>query len=458
MGFTRRLVQFAQDNFDFDSLSPQLVSQSKDMMLNAAAAALAAAAQPEGETITQFVQEMRGNGRCTIIGRGMRSSPVLAALANGLMVHLLDFDDEVIPRGSHPSGAIFPVVMALGEMNGYSGRDTLTAFILGCEIAGKLVPLVNPEADPPRPPLSQPWHQDAIAGAIGATVAAGLLLGLDSEQMEHALGIASGEASGIGANLSTPTRALQGGRASMNAVMAASLAQRGFTASPGSIESPGGLLGQRLVRAEFDEEEFWARLANPFDIIDPGVTLKLYPCASASHTSIEAVVQLMQQYRLDPSGVESVRVSITPLTQEHLPFATPQNGWEARACLSYLVAASLIHGHPLIDFFSEAAVQDTGVRNMMDRVVVVADQEATGVSLHPSEVTMTLADGAQLRHRVDFARGQPELPLDSEDLDAKFLYCTRYILPPDHIQEAIESFRDLENIENITGMTSVLGG
>ena len=458
MGFTRRLVQFAQDNFDFDSLSPKLLRQSKDMMLNAAAAALAAAAQPEGETITQFVQEMRGNGRCTIIGRGMRSSPVFAALANGLMVHLLEFDDEIIPRGSHPSGAIFPVVMALGEMNGYSGRDTLAAFVLGCEIAGKLGVLVNPEADPPRPAFSQPWHQDAIAGTIGATIAGGLLLGLDSEQLEHALGIASGDASGIGANLPTPSRALQCGRAAMNGVMAASLAQRGYTAARGSIESSGGLLGQHLARGESGEEEFWARLANPFDIIDPGVTLKLYPCASASHTSIEAVVQLMQQYRIEPSRVESVRVSITPLTLEFLPFATPGDPWEARACLSYLVAAALMHGHPLIDFFSEPAVQDTGVRSMMDRVTVVADQEPTGVSLHPSQVTITLDDTTQLRHRVDFARGQPELPLDSEDLDAKFLYCTRYILPPDHIQEAIESFRDLENIENITGMTSVLGG
>jgi 2-methylcitrate dehydratase PrpD len=458
VGFTRRLVQFAQDNFDFDSLSPQLVSQSKDMMLNAAAAALAAAAQPEGETITQFVQEMRGNGRCTIIGRGMRSSPVLAALANGLMVHLLDFDDEVIPRGSHPSGAIFPVVMALGEMNGYSGRDTLTAFILGCEIAGKLGTLVNPETESSKAMFSPPRRQDASAGTIGATIAAGLLLGLDSDQFDYALGMASGGASGIGANLPTAGRALQCGQAAMNGVMAALLAQKGYTAARGSLESPGGLLGQQGERSEAVQREFWEGLGSPFDIIHPGITLKLYPCASASHTSIDAVVQLMQQYRIGPSQVESVLVSITPQTQELLPFATPRNGWEARACLSYLVAAALMHGHPLIDFFSDAAVQDTGVRNMMDRVTVVTDRDPAAVGLHPSQVTITLADGSQLRQQVDFARGQPELPLDSDELDAKFLYCTRYILPPDHIQEAIESFRDLDNIENITGMTSVLGG
>jgi 2-methylcitrate dehydratase PrpD len=244
----------------------------------------------------------------------------------------------------------------------------------------------------------------------------------------------------------------------MNGVMAALLAQKGYTAARGSLESPGGLLGQQGERSEAVQREFWEGLGSPFDIIHPGITLKLYPCASASHTSIDAVVQLMQQYRIGPSQVESVLVSITPQTQELLPFATPRNGWEARACLSYLVAAALMHGHPLIDFFSDAAVQDTGVRNMMDRVTVVTDRDPAAVGLHPSQVTITLADGSQLRQQVDFARGQPELPLDSDELDAKFLYCTRYILPPDHIQEAIESFRDLDNIENITGMTSVLGG
>jgi hypothetical protein len=63
-----------------------------------------------------------------------------------------------------------------------------------------------------------------------------------------------------------------------------------------------------------------------------------------------------------------------------------------------------------------------------------------------------------LQNRVEFAQGQPELPLDTVELDAKFLYCSRYILPADHIEEAIDSFRNLENIDNVTGMASVLGG
>ena len=137
MGHTQLIAEFALGT-PFDGLSGQVVSISKDMMLNAAAVALAGAAQPEALALTRFAQEMGGNGKCTIVGMGLRTSPVYAALANGTMVHLLDFDDEVVDRGIHLSSAVFPVVMALGEMNGYDGKDVLIAFAVGCEVASTL--------------------------------------------------------------------------------------------------------------------------------------------------------------------------------------------------------------------------------------------------------------------------------------------------------------------------------
>lgn len=458
MGITRRLAQLVLEKNSFEELPAEVVEHSKEMMINAAAAALAAAARPEGQAITRLVQEMRGNGKCTIIGMGLRTSPVYAALANGTMVHLLDFDDEITRRRVHPSSAIFPVVMALGEMNGHPGKNVLTAFALGCEVASKLSGIDDPDEEGTPQPSLQSWHRDGVAGTIGATAAAALSLGLDQEQLENALGIACGQASGVAANLATPSRALQCGRAAMNGVMAALLARQGFGGARDAIEAPGGLLDLCQMRTKVNEEAFLARITDPYDIIYPGVTLKLYPCESASHTSINAALQLMQQYRIEPDQIESVRVSVTPEALASLPFPTPQDGWQARFCLSYILAATLLHGPPLIDFFSDAAIQDARVREMMDRVTVEATETSSQLIPHPSSITIVLKEGRQLQHRVEFARGQPELPLDPEELSAKFLYCTRYILPPDHIEEAINSFRDLENVDNVTGMVSVLGG
>ena len=95
---------------------------------------------------------------------------------------------------------------------------------------------------------------------------------------------------------------------------------------------------------------------------------------------------------------------------------------------------------------------------MMERVSVEATLPTSPLALNPAEVVVTLADGRRLTHRIDHPRGSPAMPLDLEDLEAKFLYCTRYILPADHIEEAVESFRGISEIENVTGMASVLGG
>lgn len=458
MGATQLLARHVLEHSAFDLLPAQVVATAKEMMLNAAAAALAAAAQPDGQRITQFVQEMGGNGKCTIIGRGLRSSPVYAALANGLMVHLLDFDDVIIPSGVHPTCTVFPVVMALGEMNGATGREVLAAFVQGCEVTSKLGSLLSQDGPPGAASPTGGWHADAIAGTIGATVAAGLLMGLSQEQLEQALGTAAGQASGIQANRFTAARALQCGTAAMDGTMAARLAQQGLSGARDALESPGGWADLFSARNQEIGEELVRLLSRSWDIQDPGVTLKLYPCHIASHTAIDAALQLAQLHKIEPSQIVKVQVSITPAALAQMPFATPQNGWEARFCPSYIVAVALLHGHPLIDFFSDSALEDREVRDFMDRISVEATQPASGLAPYPTTVGIELQNGQLIQQTADFARGQPQLPLEQQELDAKFLYCSRYILPPDHIEEALDSFRSLENIENITGMASVLGG
>ena len=458
MAATQPLARHVMEQSAYDMLPARVVATAKEMMLNAAAVALAAAAQPDGQRITQFVQEMGGNGKCTIIGRGLRSSPMYAALANGLMVHLLDFDDVIIPRGVHPSCTVFPVVMALGEMNGCSGRDVLAAFVQGCEVTCKLADLLSQESPAQETSPAGGWHIDAIAGTIGATVAAGLLLGLSQEQLEQAFGTAAGQASGIQANRFTAARALQCGSAAMKGIMAARLSQEGLSGARNALESAGGWPALFSTGNQEFGEELVRLLSRSWDIDDPGVTLKLYPCHAASHTAIDSALQLAQLHRIEPGQMVKVQVSITPAAQAELPFATPQNGWEARFCPSYIVAVALLHGPPLIDFFSDSALEDREVRAFMDRISVEATQPASGLAPYPTTLSIELQNGQLIQQTTDFARGQPQLPLEQQELDAKFLYCSRYILPPDHIEEAIDSFRGLENIENITGMASVLGG
>ncbi len=470
LNLARYLAHFALEQCAPEALPPAAVVIAKEMMVNAAAVGLAGAAQAEGQAITRFAQEMGGNGKCTIIGQGLRTSPALAALANGLMMHLLDFDDEIIPGGIHPSSIIFPVVMALGELNGGPGREVLAAFVLGCEVMAKLGVARSSNGS-----LSE------SAGAVGAAAAAGRLLGLDAAELAPAIALAAGgellavgaEASARGepseplrpgvdvAGLAGPGRAWRQGRAAMNGVMAALLARQGLTGAVGqtSAGSQGKDSGYGWGYGNVaPEADIFARLGQPYAVLSPGVSLKLYPCASPAHTAIDVVLQLAQQYRIAPENIAAAQVGVTPAALAALPFPTPNSGWEARFCLGYIVAATLTYGPPLIDNFTDGAAQDHRVRQLMGRIAVEATETPSRAIPYPCSLAVTLRDGRRLRHRVEFARGQPELPLSAEELTAKFLYCSRYILPPDHIDEAVTQLRDLENVENTTSLFSALGG
>ena len=415
-------------------IPPPVADRCRDLMLNAAAAALAAAAVPDGIALARIAREMGGNGRSTIIGMGQRTSPVYAALVNGALVRMLDFDDYIPGAGSRPTAAVFPAVLALGEMHGSSGPALLAAFAAGVEILAR---------------LSTAGARAASAGAVGAATASAMLLDSDADAIAHAVALAAGVADAGVAYENAGATALSAGRAAMHGVMAALQANAGIAArfAPGVGRDNAGPAGGALDG-----------LGAGWRLVEPGVAIPLYPCHPAAHSAVDAILGIAQLHRFAPEDVAGVHIGVTPDSLALLPYATPADGWQARSCLGFIAAAALRHGAPLINFFSDVAVRDAGVRAMQELVSVEAALSVSPLSPHPAEVAVTLRDGRVLRHRVDHPRGAPALPLDAEELEAKFLYCTRYILPADHIEEAVGSFRNIAEIENVTGMVSVLGG
>ncbi len=425
----QRIVEFAVGIAQSDIPVPSSVAElCREMMLNAAGAALAGAAHPDGVALARVVREMGGNGRSTIIGMGMRTSPVYASLVNGTLVRLLDYDDSTVDGGTHATAAVFPAVMALGEMHGYSGHDVLSAFAAGCEVAARLGATASSHGS---------------AGEVGAATASSMLLGLDADGVARAVGLALDSAGGGSEYGSAGAAAMAEGRAAMLGVICALSAAEGIGEAPHAQPAATGILDD---------------LGSRWRLSDPGITLRLYPCDPACHSAIDAILGLAQLHRFAPADIASVHVGMTEGGIERMSHVLPEDGWQARRSIGFIAAATLCHGAPLINFFSEPAVRDEGVRAMMGRISVEATLPASPLALNPAEVAITLTDGRILRHRIDHPRGSPAMPLDPEELDAKFLYCTRYILPADHIDEAVSSFRGISEIENVTGMASVLGG
>ena len=140
-----------------------------------------------------------------------------------------------------------------------------------------------------------------------------------------------------------------------------------------------------------------------------------------------------------------------------MPFPEPENTRQAKFSLAYITAQTLSNHQPLIEQFSPSALQDPVAKELMGRITISGEESPTSLADRPAIVTVRLSGGRELEQRVEFARGGPQFPLDQEELDAKFLYCARHIMTPDHIQGTIEQFRDLENIADVTGLSSILG-
>ena len=454
MGLTSRLAAFAVGR-SFSDIPAQAIGNCKQMMLNAAAVGLAGSAEKEGQIIAEYVQQVGGSTHCTVIGTAIRTSPVNAALANGTMVHVLDYDEAILRRANHPSNSIYPTVMALGEQLAATGKEALAAFTIGCEVSTKIG--IVGDLDKLQPPISSlGWHLEGVAGTIGSTAAAGKLLKLGQEQMENALAIAVSEASGIKSNFGTSTKSLHCGRAAMNGIMAAMLAQKGFTGAKDAIEGPKGFLDCFRRDRNVDEDDFIRQLGNPFDVVDPGMALKLYPCGSATHTAIDAALRLRSEHKINPKEVRSVRVAIPP--HMAMPFPRPETGLQGKFSVHYCVATALVHGQPRIHHFTDAAVRDPEVVAMLDKTTVETTEKATKEVSRPSTVALTLAGGQEIACRIEHPKGHPSDPLTAQELEDKFLYCSRDILPPERRECVIAQFRRLEELSNVQPLFSALGG
>ena len=451
MGITSRLAAFALETASDDIPAP-VMDRAKEMMLNVAGIGLAGVREPEGSIIIDFVRERGGAPACSVIGAGLQTTPEHAALANGTLVHVLDFDENVERRSNHPSNVLFPTVMAMGEATGASGRDVVAAFAIGCEVSTKLGGAGDLDAQFPRLP-TYGFTAQAVTGTFGAAAAAARLLGLDQVELENAFGLAASQASGLLVNHGTSSKPVQAGTSSMKGILCTTLAQRGLTGARDAIEAERGFFDAFRRDRDVDEDEFIGRLGAPYDVIDPGVRLKIYPCGSYTHVSLEAMLELIREHDIGPDDVRAIEIAVPPRWgMTGAAIQHPETGIAAKFSMAYVMAVALVYGPPRIHHFTDEAVRDPALVRLLDLVTVVTTEKPTERATRPSRVTITLTDGRVVSHRAEFAKGHRNNPVTAADMDEKFAACAAGLLPDDRIRPTIDAFRALDTLPDVRGL------
>ena len=392
-----------------------------------------------------------GNGGGALLwGTQRRASTYDAALYNGAISHALDYDDISHPAYSHPSTVLVPAIFAAAGDRTASGAEIVSAYVVGLEVFGRLGRALNLQH------YKNGWHTTSTFGSIAAAVAAARILGLPEQQMRMAIGIAASASSGLRANFGTMTKPLHAGYAARNGVFAALLAREGVTAADDVLVHKFGFAnafnqGKGIVLDALSPHGRTLEILTEY-----GIALKAYPSCAATHTAIEAALNLRKKLAGRLADITTVRVGVSEFALDPLIYVRPATPLEGKFSMHYCVAAALLRGTVDLGTFSDENINDPAVAQMIPRISMVVDERVREDREFAAIVTIETSDGACVEERIQVALGKPARWLDPQQLQDKFIDCCRYAGSAIDPVQAFTALRDINNASSIDGILGLL--
>ncbi|HKT79738.1 MAG TPA: MmgE/PrpD family protein [Vicinamibacterales bacterium] len=433
-------------------ISEQVLQRAKLSFLDTLGLAIAGMSQSAPQILATVIRDARTKGGASVLCHEFQCDPASAALVNGAAADILGWSDISVIQMTHPSVSICPVVWAVGESLHADGSEILAAHVVGTEVANKIGAGV-------RPGLQQRgWHPLAVLNTFGAAAAAGKLLGLGAVQMQNALGIAAGEASGMRVAMGTMSKAFGAGRSARDGIRAAYLAQRGFTGPVDVLEARDGFLqtfGDGASGAGILEH-----LGAPFEFVSPGIALKKFPACTRSHNAIQALLDLRAVDAFAACDVDRIECLVTPAVMDYLKYHSPKSGLEAKYSMEYCLAVVLLDGRLGVDSFADERTQEAGMRALMSRIEMRVWDEYARHGYNPAhapygcKLEVHLRDGRVLSKQADHGPWEPETPPSWADVAAKFSSNVEWRLGHQCTENTIATIANLEHLQDFATLVA----
>jgi len=403
--------------------------------------AIAGARTPMTEISTRFAYEQFHAGKATVIGSNRPLCVTGAAWVNCNAASALDLDDGHRMAMGHPGACVIPTALAVAETAGAAGREFLAAIVAGYEVAVR--------ASVAR----VPWYRDrmyssGIWGVLGATVAAGKLLGFDEATLQSAIGNAVSHGpfppGGLQANYSMVKEVI--GWAGMTGCAAALLAQRGFIGPEDVLDYSGRWDTVRLVDGLGDPERYAIF----------GTYFKPYAVCRWAHSSVDAVLELTARHGVRPEEIEKILVETFYEVTRLVNYA-PRNAIAAQFSIPFALAVALLRRRIEPEDVSEENLQQPEILDLARKVEVVVDPEIN--SQFPAKTIARVTLGTTrgpFQATVEYPRGNPENPLSDDDLTAKFHSLTAKIVGEKACQKLRAAIFDLAQARDVTSVTQWL--
>ncbi|WP_167133209.1 MmgE/PrpD family protein [Paramicrobacterium chengjingii] len=426
-----------------NDLTPDAERRLKDLVFDYLGVALRGSQAESGRIVREYVAAQGGADDSTVIGQPGRVPASQAAFANAISEHSIELDDVDELALFHFGPPIVSTALAVAERQRSSGLEFLIAVLAGCDIMERLSRATNNEL------RNRGFHTTPTCGVFASTATAGRLLGLTPQQLTNAFGIAGAQASGL-MEMYGPSmqKRFNPGPAARNGIVAAELAQRGFTGADTIFEGERGF-GQAFA-GKLDERAARDRLDSGFPII---VEHKPHSAARPIHNAIDCALDIRARAGAPVDAIETIVVKRHPDWAHYHLNAHPQTFHEAQVSLPYAVAATFVFGAAMPDQFADQNLERTDIRRLVATTTVEPDASLQrGVSC---DMTVTFADGSSLRSVVDHPKGSKENPLSRDELSAKFRGLTDGLLPDGAAERIRRTVDDLETLDDMTNLLSL---
>jgi len=444
MGTTEQLAKFILETRK-EGIPEAVLHEGKRCFINYLAVALYASRDSSLDILLGVFGDEGGKERASVVGTNTHTSLQNAALANGYLGHLEDYDDTHFPTVIHPSSPTLPAALAVGEQLGVSGYDALVASVLGMEVCCRIGVAIHPYH------YNEGWHITGTCGVFGAVASAGRLMGLDLDSLVHALGVAGTQASGVREVFGSMTKPFHPGRAAQSGVLAALLAQRGFTSTKTIIEGRRGFAA--VLSAEYDLEKATDGLGEKWELQMNG--LKPYACGVVNHPLIDAMIAMRSKDGVVAGAVDSISAIVHPLVLELVNRQHPEIGLEGKFSFHHSMAVGLVDGGAFPLQYTDSKVNDPVIKSLRDRITAIADE-----SLEEDQaiVTVNLRDGRSYTERIEHATGAPQNPMSDTYLEDKFRNLTDDVLSTEQRETLLDRLWHMETVNDlgeILGLTRV---
>jgi len=451
---TRELACFAAE-LSYDALPAATIQTAKQCILDTIGCCIRGSLEPSSVIMRRVVERQEGKREATVLSsRPFRTTALTAALANGCAMHSLDMDDLHNASIIHLGTVVVPAALAVAEQAGASGKELILAIVAGYEVGARVGEAVNPES-------YFFWHTTGTAGTFGAATAAAKLLQLDAEQMLFCLGSAGTQAAGLWEFLKegAMSKTLHAGKAAMNGILAAWLAQEGFTAATHILEGEKGFCQAMTAAAHL--EKLTAHLGSGQFKIDEN-SFKPYAACKHCHPAINAAQTLCTANNLAADQIASIYIQTNAVADNLVNNPDPQNTYGCKFSIQYCTAAAIRYGKVGVAEFEPEKIADGELRRLMADTKVVIDAELDADFRQNPEkwsVWLTLTDtaGREYHHFIEYPKGDPQNPVSYAETEEKVRTLAGAVYPEKVIvEELLQKIDALESLQNASGLFDFL--